>query len=128
MNRRSIDVDGLGHANLPIPNASRVGPFIATGGIRGVDRTNRIMPDDPQAQADLMFDNLEAVMTAAGASMGDILKLTIWLRHDRFRPIVNAGWLRHFPDAASRPARHILIYDLPGEMVVQCEALAIASE
>lgn len=127
MTRISIDVDGLAHSGLPIPTASRIGPFVATGGIRGVDRATRALPTDPQAQADLMFDNLRLVLEAAGAGPGDVLKLTIWLRDGSLRPIVNPGWLGLFPDPASRPARHVLIHELPGGMAIQCEALAVVA-
>jgi 2-iminobutanoate/2-iminopropanoate deaminase len=128
MKRRSIHLEGLGHGDLPIPAASRLGPFLATGGIRGVDRATRVLPDDPQAQADLMFDNLAAVLAAGGAVPDDVLKLTIWLKNATLRAVVNPGWLKWFPDPESRPARHILIYDLPGTMVIQCEALAVCHE
>ncbi|HWK35448.1 RidA family protein [Sphingomonas sp.] len=127
MTRISIDVDGLTHGALPIPTASRIGPFLATGGIRGVDPATHALPDDPQAQADLMFDNLRLVLEAAGAAPGDVLKLTVWLCDGSLRPIVNPGWLRLFPDPASRPARHVLIQALPGAMAIQCEALAVVA-
>ena len=86
------------------------------------------IPDDPQAQADLMFDNLAAVLEAVGGRLADVLKVTVWLRSDELRPIINAGWLRSFPDPQSRPARHVLIYDLPPSMAIQCEALAVLSD
>jgi enamine deaminase RidA (YjgF/YER057c/UK114 family) len=125
MTRVSINVEGLSHGELPIPSASRLGPFVATGGVRGVDPETHQLPEDPAAQADLMYDNLVAILAAAGAAPAQILKLTIWIADGSLRPIVNAGWLRLFPDPASRPARHILIYDLPGKMAIQCEALAV---
>ncbi len=123
--RQSVDVEGLTHGALPIPCASLVGPFVATGGVRGVSIETGEMPADPQAQADLMFDNLRAIIEAGGASTESIVKVTVYLRDGSLRPIVNAGWLKLFPDPASRPARHTLIYDLPGEMAIQCDALAV---
>jgi 2-iminobutanoate/2-iminopropanoate deaminase len=125
MSRVSIDVEGLSHGELPIPSASRIGPFVATGGVRGVDRATHQTPEDPAAQAELMYDNLVAILAAAGATPDQVLKLTVWIADASLRPIVNPGWLRLFPDPASRPARHILIYDLPGKMAIQCEALAV---
>jgi enamine deaminase RidA (YjgF/YER057c/UK114 family) len=128
MKRRSIDVPGLTHGELPIPVASRLGPFLATGGIRGVDRHTHQLPTDPAAQANLMFDNLAAVLEAGGATPECVLKLTIWIKDPSLRAIVGPPWLKYFPDPASRPARHILIHDLPGSMAIQCEALAICLE
>lgn len=123
--RRSVDVEGLSHGALPIPVASRVGQVIATGGIRGVDRATGVMPADVGEQASLMFDNLRRAVEAAGASVDNILKITIWIATPDARMALNPPWLALFPDPASRPARHILSYDLPGGMLVQCDALAV---
>ncbi len=123
--RRSVEVDGLSHGALPIPVASRIGQVIATGGIRGVDPATGIMPEDVGQQAMLMFDNLRRAVEAAGASADSILKVTIWIATADARTALNPPWLALFPDPASRPARHILSYDLPGGMLVQCDALAV---
>ena len=123
--RRSIDVPGLGHGTNPIPAASRVGPFIATGGIRGVDVATGQMPATLGDQVDHMFGNLKRVLGAAGATLDAVIKITLWTRTADSRPAINAGWLKHFPDPASRPARHLQVHDLGHGMLVQCEALAV---
>ncbi len=126
--RRSIEVEGLSHGNLPIPTASRIGNVIATGGVRGVDPATGEMPEDIGAQARLMFDNLRRIAEAAGASAEDILKLTIWITDNDVRAALNGPWTAMFPDPHSRPARHILVYALPAGMRVQCEALIVLQE
>ena len=123
--RRSIVVDGLDHGTNPIPAASRIGPFIATGGVRGVDPATGEMPADAAAQVSLMFANLEAILRASGAGFEDVLKVTVWLATPDARPAINEAWVRAFPDPASRPARHILNYALGHGMLVQCDALAV---
>jgi 2-iminobutanoate/2-iminopropanoate deaminase len=128
MRRTSILVEGLSHGDLPIPTASRVGPWLATGGIRGIDRRTQQLPEDPALQAALMYENLAVVLEAGGSSLETVLKVTVWIKSPDLRPIVNPGWLRLFPDPASRPARHVLIHDLPGRMAIQCEALAVCAE
>lgn len=77
--RRSIHVDGLGHGQQPIPSAARIGPFLATGGVRGVDPATGRMPDEVEAQARWMFRNLAAIVEAAGMTCDDILKVTVWV-------------------------------------------------
>jgi 2-iminobutanoate/2-iminopropanoate deaminase len=128
MNRLSIEVDGLSHGDLPIPVASRIGPFLVTGGVLGVNRLTHELPEDASEQADLMFANLVAVLEAGGATPECVLKLTIWIKDRKWRSIVDPGWLRYFPDPVSRPARHLLVQDLPGKMLIQCEAMAICPE
>lgn len=126
LQRRSIEIAGHAHGDLPIPAGSRVGPFVATGGVRGVDPKSGALPSDLSQQVRFMFENLAAIVTAGGASVDTILKVTIWIRAPEARTAINQQWVKWFPDPHARPTRHILNYDLPGGMLVQCEALAIA--
>ena len=127
--RRSIEIPGFGHGNLPIPAASRVGPMVVTGGIFGLDREAGIIPDGVEEQARLMFDNLAAIMAAAGGSMDSIVRMTVYVRSPEARAAVNAQWIKAFPDAGARPARHTLAYDgLAANMLVQCDAIAFVAE
>lgn len=123
--RRSIEAEGLTHGDLPIPSASRIGRFLATGGIRGVDPQTGTMPETAEEQAINMFGNLRRIVEAGGGTVADILKLTVWISSPSVRAAINGPWLELFPDPDSRPSRHILVYDLPGGMLVQCEALAV---
>jgi 2-iminobutanoate/2-iminopropanoate deaminase len=123
--RRSIEIDGLNHGQ-PIPAASRVGNIVMTGGIYGADPANGKLPDDVERQAELMFGNLKRIMVAAEGSMDRIVKVTIYVKVPEARLAVNKQWLDAFPDAASRPARHTFQNDhLPGNMLVQCDAMAV---
>jgi 2-iminobutanoate/2-iminopropanoate deaminase len=121
LERRSIEVDGL-----PIPTASRVGPFIATGGIRGVDTATGQLSEDLATQVRLTFVNLQRVIEASGGRCDTILKVDIWISRPEARSMINDAWVALFPNPISRPARHIINYNLPGGMFVQCAAMAIA--
>lgn len=123
MARRSIEVEGFSHGAQPIPAASRVGPLVMTGGVYGLDPATGKIPDDVAEQARLMFMNLERILVAAGGTLGDIARMTVYVKAPEARPAVNAEWLKAFPDPASRPARHTLQNDgLPANMLVQCDA------
>lgn len=123
--RRSINVEGYGHGGQPIPAASRVGPLVMTGGVHGLDPATGKLPDDLSEQVRLMFANLERIMAAAGAGLGDIVRMTVYVKVPEARPLVNAEWLRAFPDENSRPARHTHVNEhLPLNMLVQCDATA----
>jgi 2-iminobutanoate/2-iminopropanoate deaminase len=124
--RKSIEVEGFNHGGLPIPAASRVDNFVATGGIYGLDPTTGKLPDDVGEQSELMFANLRRILHAAGASLDDVVKMTFWVKTPDARPVINLGWMAAFPDPSSRPARHTLQNDhLPANMLVQCEAWAV---
>ena len=124
--RRSIDVEGFNHGSQPIPAASRVGNIVMTGGIYGLDPATGKIPDDVGQQAELMFANLRRIMTAAGATMDRVVKMTVYVKVPEARAAVNTQWLAAFADPASRPARHTFQNDhLPANMLVQCDAMAV---
>lgn len=129
MTRRSIEVDGFNHGAQPIPAACRVGPLIMTGGVYGLDPETGKIPDDVAEQARLMFANLVRILDAAGAGLGDVAKMTVYVKAPEARAALNAEWLKAFPDAASRPARHTQQNDhLPANMLVQCDVTAWAAD
>jgi regulator of RNase E activity RraA/enamine deaminase RidA (YjgF/YER057c/UK114 family) len=123
--RRSIEIVGFGHGGQPIPAASRVGPLLATGGVYGLDPATGTLPDDVGEQVRLMFANLARILEAGGGTMGAIARMTVFVKDPAARGAVNDEWVRTFPDADRRPARHTLVNDnLPGKMAVQCDAMA----
>jgi 2-iminobutanoate/2-iminopropanoate deaminase len=126
--RRSIEVEGFNHGAQPIPAASRVGPIVMTGGVHGMDRVTGKLPDDVAEQTRCMFDNLARIMLAAGTGMEGIVRMTVYVKVPEARAAVNECWLEAFPDPHSRPARHTLVNEtLPGNMLVQCDAIAYAA-
>jgi enamine deaminase RidA (YjgF/YER057c/UK114 family) len=126
--RTSFEIEGYSHGNNPIPAVARVGNFIMTGGISGIDRASGKMPGSIEAQCANMFDLAARILETAGAGMDDVIKMTVYLKPDISRDALNREWLRHFPDPHSRPVRHTLINPyLPGDMLVQCEMTAVAT-
>jgi len=122
--RRSIEVPGLDHAGIPIPQASLVGPLLASGGIGPADPATGAISEDRATQVRTAFDNVERVMAAAGGTTDDIVKITVLARDRSIRMDVDARWLEMFPDPTSRPARHMLVTDLAGAQQIQLEIIA----
>lgn len=126
--RTSISVPGFGHGQQPIPAASRVGPLVTTGGVHGVDPATGALPAALDDEVRAMFANLARIMAAAGGSLDDVARITVFIRSVEHRGAVNAEWITLFPDPQSRPARHTLVNEhLAGNMRVQCDALAFIS-
>jgi enamine deaminase RidA (YjgF/YER057c/UK114 family) len=126
--RRSIEVPGFNHAPQPIPAACRMANIVVTGGIYGLDVDSGKVPDDPARQTTLMFENLRRVLVAAGATLGQVVKMTFWVRNPEARAFINPAWLEAFPDPQSRPARHTLQNDhMPANLLIQCDALAVVT-
>lgn len=124
--RRSIEVPGFNHGSQPIPAACRVANIVVTGGIYGLDTDSGKVPDDLERQTELMFVNLRRVLAAAGATLGQVVKMTFWVRNPEARAFINPAWLDAFPDPQSRPARHTLQNDhMAANLLIQCDALAV---
>lgn len=123
--RRSIDVEGFNHGSLPIPAASRVGPLVEASGIHGMDPATGKLPEDIHQQTKQVFANLRRIMTAAGGNLEHVARVSFFIAVPQARETVDEEWVRAFPDPASRPARHTLVdYNLPGSMLVRCDATA----
>src|SRR4051794_11936386 len=120
----AVEVKGLHHGEMPIPVASRVGPLVASGGISGMDGATGSFPDTLEDQVANLFENVKAVIAAAGGSPTDIVKMTFFAPDRSARDVINKHWVALFPDEERRPARHTLIQQLPGSMLVQTDVLA----
>ena len=127
MARISIYTEGFGHEN-PIPVASKIGPYVASGVLTGRDPQTQEMPTDLATQVANVFAHIRLVMEAAGGSVDDILKLNVHLVEYRDRAALNDHWLRMFPDPASRPARQVMAATLDRGALIQADLLAIIQD
>jgi enamine deaminase RidA (YjgF/YER057c/UK114 family) len=122
--RRSIEVAGFKHGN-PIPAASRIGNIVMTGVISAKDAQSGKLPETLEAQCKAMFRNVRDIIEAAGGKTENIIKMTVWLRNLADRKALNEEWLKMFPDAASRPARHALLHQGEGDSLIVCDFTAV---
>lgn len=127
--KRSLHVPGLGHGTTPIPMGARVGNLLCSSGINGADAGTGKLPEDPLVQVKHAFANMERLLASGGAVLGDVVKLTVYLKdaanQKAMREAINTEWVACFPDADDRPARHILIYELQNGMALQLEVTAL---
>ncbi len=125
--RKSIQIEGFGHGSNPVPAASLLRGLLATGAIFGMDPVSRKVVPGLEAQCALMLQHAERILRAAGCGWEDVVKMNFFLAPDLPRDLINAHWLRLFPDAGSRPARHVVVNDrLPPGTLVQCDLMALA--
>ena len=124
MSLRSIDIPGASH-NAPIPAAARVGQILCSSAISGKDAATGQLSADPVEQTRHAFANLKALLSAGGAKLTDVVKMTIYLKDNSLREAINVEWNACFPDPHDRPARHILNYDLQHGMALQIEVMAV---
>lgn len=126
-NRQAIYINGFNHKN-PVPNASRIGNLVMSGVINGSDPESGEIADGLDAQCRFMFQHMKSIVQAAGGTVDDILKVTVWMKDRSQRDPVNREWLAMFPDEASRPARHALPGQMEGRIEIQCDFVAVIAE
>lgn len=123
--RKSIYVEGFGHRN-PIPAACRIGNHLESGSIQGTDPTTGRYGATLDEQCVLMFAHVKRIVEAAGGTLGDVVKMTVWMRDRADREPLNREWLRLFPDPDSRPARHAIhAPQLDGDKLIECAFVAV---
>ena len=124
MTRRAISSDRAPAALGPYSQAIVAGGFVFCSGMAGIEPETGAIPVGIEAQTEQALRNLAAVLDAAGASMADIVKTTIFYANVDDFATLNAVYARHMPDpppARSAPAN----VRLPHGLLVSIEAVAI---
>jgi len=122
---RSLEIPGVNHGSAPIPMGARVGNTIYSSGIAGRDPASNTLPGDVEKQAEFAFSNMKALLDAGEATLDSVVRMTVFIVDDSARAAVNEQWLKYFPDPHDRPARHTVVHNLPGGMLVQLEIVAV---
>ena len=125
--RISSDPAGKTLHRQPVPSATRIGNMIFSSAISGMDRETGEFPEDAEQQIINCFDNMRAVIEAAGGTLEDIGKIVVLIRDRKQRDILNVHWLKAFPDEHSRPVRHAAGAPGAAEMVIQMEFIAVVA-
>lgn len=108
----------------PYSQAIRVGDFVFLSGQIPLDpATGELVPGGIEEQTRQVMSNLEAVLQAAGASWGAVIKATIYLTDLSDFSAVNGIYGAHFP--TEPPARAtVQVTALPRGARVEIEAVA----
>jgi 2-iminobutanoate/2-iminopropanoate deaminase len=123
--RQSVNGSRARHEN-PIPNASRVGNIVMSSVIGGANPGTRELPAALEQQVANVFAHIRHDIEAAGGSVDDIVKVTFWMKDPTTqRAALNAEWVKMFPDAEARPARHTLTLPPDSRAQVQADFTAV---
>lgn len=99
------------------------GLVFASGQIPIDPATGHLVEGDVADQTDRVLANLGAVLEAAGASLGTVLKTTVYLADMADFSAMNAVYAEHFGD--HRPARATVeAGGLPKSVAVEIDAIA----
>ena len=106
--------------------AVRVDRTVYVSGQIGLDPVSMQMAEGFEAQTEQVFSNLRAVATAAGGSLADAVKLTIYLTDLSNFAKVNEVMARHFTEPY--PARAAVgVKELPRGAVVEADAILVTA-
>jgi 2-iminobutanoate/2-iminopropanoate deaminase len=123
MSRQSITTSGAPGAIGPYSQGIVAGELVFCSGQLGLDPTPGELAGDVEAQTDRALRNLASVLDAAGASLADVVKTTIFLADIDDFATVNGVYARHMPDPP--PARSTFaVGALPKGGLVEIEAIA----
>jgi reactive intermediate/imine deaminase len=87
-------------------------------------RTGELLSGDMHAQVRQVFTNLAAVATAAGASLADAVRVTVYLTDLKHFPVVNEVMAEFFPQPY--PARAAIgVASLPRGATVEADAVLV---
>ncbi len=104
--------------------AVRAGDTVYLSGQIGLDPATMQMVEGFEAQTVRVFENLAAVAAAAGGSLGDAVKLTIYLTDLANFAKVNEVMARYF--AEPFPARAAVgVKELPKGALVEADAILV---
>ena len=107
------------------------GEIVVVAGQVGTNRAGEVAGSgDVVAQATQAFENVRAVLTAAGCAMTDVVRLQTFLTHatdiDGFMQARRALFLRYFPGGVYPPNTLLVVSRLvQPELLVEIEAMAV---
>jgi 2-iminobutanoate/2-iminopropanoate deaminase len=124
MIRTAVSTEAAPPALGPYSQAIVAGGFVFCSGTPGIDPVTGALADGIEAQTEQAMRNLDAILTAAGASLSTLVKTTIFYANVEDFPVINEVYARHLPDPAparSAPAGVVL----PRGLLISIDAIAV---
>ncbi len=122
--RTSVDTNDAPAALGPYSQAIVAGGFVFCSGTAGIDPATGQIVEGIEAQTEQAIYNLSAVLEAAGASLADLVKTTIFYTDVADFAKLNEVYARFMPDpppARSAPAN----VRLPHGLLISIDAIAV---
>lgn len=122
--KQDISTEGAPGAIGPYSQAIDAGPFVFTSGQLPINPVSGAMPANIADQTAQSLENVSAVLTAAGLSMDDVVKTTVFLADMSDFAAMNEVYSQYFN--APFPARSaVAVKTLPKNALVEIEAIAV---
>jgi len=119
-----VQTDNAPQAIGPYSQAMKVGDFIFTSGQIALTPSGEMVQDDIELQTEQVMKNLQAVLEAAGSSLKNVVKTTIFLANMDDFAKVNSIYEKWFD--GHKPARStVAVKTLPKNALVEIECIAL---
>lgn len=130
MTRKAIKTDGAPKAIAAYSQGILAeGKYVFVSGQVGIDpQTGAMAGDDVASQARQCLENLKAILSEAGSSLEDVVKVTVYLKTIADYAAVNEIYAQYFNSSAP-PARAAFGgLELPAGAQVEIECIAIVPD
>jgi 2-iminobutanoate/2-iminopropanoate deaminase len=126
--KKVIAAAGAPKAIGPYSQAVKAGRFLFLSGQLPLDpETGNISGDGIEAQTKQAIENIKSILAAAGASLSDVVKTTVFLKDIGHFPEMNQVYQQYF--AADAPARSCVeVSRLPKDVLIEIESIAITND
>lgn len=122
--RRAISTNQAPTPTGPFNQAIRVGNLIFTAGQAGRNRDTGQM-GDIREQTDWALRNIAAILEAAGASLDDVVKTTVYLKDGADSTAMSEAYASRFNDPLPARSSVVVTRLKNAEMLVEIEAIAV---
>lgn len=125
MKKSDIKTDNAPGAVGPYSQAIVANGMVFTAGQTGTDpATKKLVDGGIEAQTRQVLNNVKAVLDAAGVSLGNVVKTTVFLADMNDFAAMNAVYSEFFPQPY--PARStVQVARLPGDALVEIETISV---
>ena len=104
--RKTIHAENAPAAVGPYVHAVEAGEFVYTSGQIGLVPATGVLAEGVEAQAEQALQNIQAVLAAAGCTMADVIKTTVFLADIADFGKINEIYAKYF--TGETPARSCL--------------------
>ena len=121
--KKVISTDKAPAAIGPYSQAIEVGNMVYTSGIIPVDPATGEIPEGSVAQAEQAFTNMKNLLEAAGTSVDNVIKTTVFIKEMNDFGAINEVYAKYFTEPY--PSRSCVeVPRLPKDVMLEIEAIA----
>ena len=125
--KKVIATDKAPAAIGPYSQAIEVNGMVYTSGVIPVNPATGEIPEGSVAQARQVMENMSALLAAAGSSMDQVVKTTVFIKEMNDFAAINEVYAEFF--TKDYPARSCVeVARLPKDVMMEMEAIALKNE